>query len=179
MAVAKGQTSVPHFPEEDEKLRASSLTHRRGGNCPNALEVLHQLVGFNEGKLSLITVLPSSSSIATQHVKASLGPNVEMGSCVYRQDTQEAASCYVIQSISSGSRTIVNYSELPDMTAEEFNSRATQIGEEADWYHFEVCVKNWPKDLIHFSRLSGPKSRNYIGLYPAPPNQLPQRKDQR
>ena len=36
--------TVPHYPEEDSKLRATSLTRRRGGNCPNTLEVLQQLI---------------------------------------------------------------------------------------------------------------------------------------
>ena len=35
---------VPRYPEEDSKLRATSFTKRRGGNTPNTLEVLQQLV---------------------------------------------------------------------------------------------------------------------------------------
>ena len=39
--------SVPHFPQEDSKLRATSLMKRRGGNTPNSLEVLQQLVSLD------------------------------------------------------------------------------------------------------------------------------------
>ncbi len=35
--------SVPHYPIEDEKLRATEIVRRRGGNCPNTLEVVAQL----------------------------------------------------------------------------------------------------------------------------------------
>lgn len=35
---------VPRYPEEDSKLRATSLTKRRGGNTPNTLEVLEQMI---------------------------------------------------------------------------------------------------------------------------------------
>ena len=41
--------TVPQFPEEDSKLRATSFTRRRGGNTPNTLEVLQQLVAFEYG----------------------------------------------------------------------------------------------------------------------------------
>lgn len=36
--------TVPHFPEEDSKTRATSFSKRRGGNTPNMLEVLQQLI---------------------------------------------------------------------------------------------------------------------------------------
>ena len=68
--------TVPHFPEEDSKLCASSLTRRRGGNCPNTLEVLQQLTQLERDdkssspvittelvpELFLIATLPSRKS---------------------------------------------------------------------------------------------------------------------
>ena len=68
---------VPYFPEQDSKLRATGLTKRRGGNCPNSLEVLQQLIHeeyFHRREssdpaacppvpeLSLIATLPSRNS---------------------------------------------------------------------------------------------------------------------
>lgn len=68
---------VPHFPKEDSKLRATSLTKRRGGNSPNSLEVLQQLLNLEHARrirtsesgeevavpeLSLIATLPSRAS---------------------------------------------------------------------------------------------------------------------
>lgn len=83
--------SVPHFPTEDSKLRALSLTKRRGGNCPNSLEVLTQLIdrfanddsisseltgqvseaSNSKPKLSLIASLPSRSSPEIQFITSS------------------------------------------------------------------------------------------------------------
>lgn len=46
---------VPYYPGEDEKLRATALIKRRGGNCPNTLEVLQQLVAVDDGNGGLST----------------------------------------------------------------------------------------------------------------------------
>lgn len=59
--------------------------------------------------------------------------------CIYREQFQEPASSYIIKSQSTGSRTIVNYNELPGMTVEEFTQIADKLGPQATWFHFEVC----------------------------------------
>ncbi|KAH6626184.1 hypothetical protein B0J18DRAFT_408543 [Chaetomium sp. MPI-SDFR-AT-0129] len=43
--------TIPHFPTEDSKLRATALQVRRGGNCPNSLEVLAQLLAASSSDL--------------------------------------------------------------------------------------------------------------------------------
>jgi len=68
---------VPHFPQQDSKLRATGLTKRRGGNSPNSLEVLQQLLHAEHARririsgpaeniavpeLALIATLPSRTS---------------------------------------------------------------------------------------------------------------------
>jgi ketohexokinase len=87
--------TVPHFPQQDSKLRAKSLLKRRGGNTPNSLEVLRQLVGEEfqtiittqarerstcriRGesaalKLYLISTLPSQESPQTTFLTSSFG----------------------------------------------------------------------------------------------------------
>ncbi len=132
--------SVPFYPAEDEKLRASSLAHRRGGNGPNTLEVLQHLVGGYGGKpsLSLCSVLPSATSLAAEQIRQSLSPHVDLSCCIYRSDQTEAASSYIIRSLATGSRTIVNHNSLPEMTVDEFQAAAAQVTEEACWFHFEV-----------------------------------------
>ncbi|KAJ5093106.1 pfkB family kinase [Penicillium angulare] len=131
--------STPYYPGEDEKLRASSITHRRGGNCPNSLEVLKQLIPISNLplSLSLITVLPSESSAATQQIRSTLEPNVCFDHCIYREGFQEPASSYIIASRSTGSRTIVNYNELPDMTIGELTGIIDGMVSKATWFHFE------------------------------------------
>jgi ketohexokinase len=84
--------TVPYFPKEDAKLRATSLVKRRGGNTPNTLEVLQQLIGEDvangisrgslEGpqerssdtsgvELYLIATLPSRQSSQTAYMASS------------------------------------------------------------------------------------------------------------
>lgn len=131
-----------HYPGEDEKLRASSVVRRRGGNCPNSLEVLQQLTQFaplgNEPSLDLIAVLPAKASVASEEIRAAFEPRVRLSHCIYREKFTEPASSYIIKSLSSGSRTIVNYNELPEMTVEEFSRVADDLGPWASWFHLEV-----------------------------------------
>ena len=134
--------SVPRYPQEDEKLRATNLIRRRGGNGPNTMEVLQQLIrpedSEEEPSMVLFSVLPSRSSPAIQQISSAFGKHVDLVRCLYRADHLEPASCYIIRSLASGSRTIVNYHTLPEMTSAEFRAMADQLGPKAGWYHFEV-----------------------------------------
>lgn len=88
--------------------------------------------------LNLVAVLPSKSSVASRRIIAELEPQVQLANCVYREEFEEPASSFIIKSQSTGSRTIVNYNELPEMTLEEFSSIADELGPRAQWFHFEV-----------------------------------------
>ena len=149
--------SVPHYPEEDAKLRATSLTTRRGGNCPNSLQVLTQLLPPSEAtllSLHLISCLPDPTSPATSKIKASFttpvcelgdgevrgGERVDLSRCIYRAGVEEAASSFIIRSAETGSRTIVNYNGLDEMTIDEFKAVVEGACSETEesWWHFEV-----------------------------------------
>ena len=82
--------TVPHFPVEDSKLRATSCTSRRGGNVGNTLEVLQRILSVDthlaisgsssdgralphDGDLLLIAALPSKTSPQTQSIALSFG----------------------------------------------------------------------------------------------------------
>jgi ketohexokinase len=135
-------TSVPHYPSEDEKLRAQSISHRRGGNCPNTLEVLSQLQAHSSSsalvELVLFAVFPARESAATQMITSSL-PGVDLSHCIYRDDCVEAASSYIIRSEESGSRTIVNYNDLTEMSFEEFETFVRDMSPAVnEHWHFEV-----------------------------------------
>ena len=142
------EISVEHYPAEDEKLRASKLIRRRGGNCPNALEVLEQLLLLlplaspkpDPIALVLSAVLPSSSSTGFQQIKSSFGSMVDLTHCFYREEHDEPASSYIFKSRSMDSRTIVNYNELPEMSSKEFGEMVDGLGDETCWYHFEVGI---------------------------------------
>ncbi|KAJ5115305.1 hypothetical protein NUU61_001064 [Penicillium alfredii] len=133
--------TTPHYPGEDEKLRASTLTRQRGGNCPNTLEVLQQLTqhvpSYQEPLLKLVAVLPAKSSVASEQIRSGLEPRVRLSHCIYREQFSEPASSYIINSQSTGSRTIVNYHELPDMTVDEFSHIADELDPQTTLFHFE------------------------------------------
>lgn len=85
--------SVPYFPEEDAKLRATGLSVRRGGNSSNSLEVLQQLIRASSPRpslscchggqaqqdavpaLHLVTTLPSRQSADTARILSSFDDN--------------------------------------------------------------------------------------------------------
>ncbi|KAI4138747.1 MAG: hypothetical protein LQ341_004523, partial [Variospora aurantia] len=133
---------VDHYPAEDEKLRASSIVRRRGGNCPNTVEVFQQLLDLNKNtnpvSLALCAVLPSKSSSGYQEIKASFAPVTDLTRCICREDNSEPASSYIIRSRAVDSRTIINYNGLREMSLEEFASVADELGERMGYCHFEV-----------------------------------------
>ncbi|EFW99934.1 hypothetical protein CMQ_252 [Grosmannia clavigera kw1407] len=147
--------SVPYYPTEDTKLRAASVQVRRGGNCPNTLEVLQQLVGAEpdeavsgsssgrDVRAYLVSCLPAADAAATQTILASLGgpssPFLCFDHCLYRDGFQAPASCYILRSAATGSRTSVNDNRLPEMTADEFAGVVAAVGASSDpaWWHFE------------------------------------------
>lgn len=139
--------SVPHFPEEDSKLRANSLQLRRGGNCPNTLEVLLQLLRREPDQSPvtphLISCLPSSESPATSKILSSFGPGpaIDFSHCLYRRGYTEPASSYIVRSQETGSRTIVNFNDLPEMTLEEFVAIADDFRDKGEClWHFEASI---------------------------------------
>jgi ketohexokinase len=147
---AKCTFRVPKFPVEDEKLRATSLLRRRGGNCANTLEVLSQLVsqdidvGFNACKASiadpqlhLLAVLPDQGTEDVRVIRKSL-KNVKMiDSCIFRSGYEHAATSYIIQNTLNNTRTIVSHNSLPEMTIREFIVATSQLDQSKGWYHFE------------------------------------------
>lgn len=91
-------------------------------------------------------------SIGAQQIKSSFGPTVDLTHSIHREGCDEPASSYIIRSRTTGTRTIVNYNELPEMTAKEFVAAVDDLGEEMGWCHFEAgdrlhLLKSRPLDL--------------------------------
>ncbi|KAK4194033.1 Ribokinase-like protein [Triangularia verruculosa] len=152
--------TVPAYPQEDAKQRASSLSIRRGGNCPNTLQVLHHLSLPSSIKTHLISALPSLSSPAISKITSSFGPGsnvIDFSSCLHREGHSESVSSYIIRSLETGSRTVVNYNDLPEMTAGEFEGIVDRLlggGEEGDswWFHFEGRIPETTLQCIRHIR---------------------------
>ncbi|TQV99251.1 hypothetical protein V2A60_004734 [Cordyceps javanica] len=169
--------TVPYYPEEDTKLRASNLETRRGGNCANSLEVLQQLLMHcdDEGararddllrpnkttniRLHLLTCLPRRDSPAAKKVIESFGnaTPVSFEHCIYREEATEAASSYIIRSKETGSRTLVNFNSLKEMTAAEFEAIARCFEPEGkSWWHFEGRIPQTTLECIRLVRRTLP-----------------------
>lgn len=71
-------------------------------------------------------------------IRSSFEPSTDLTHCICREDVREPASSYIVRSRQADSRTIINYNGLPEMTAEEFASVTTKLGEKLGWCHFEV-----------------------------------------
>ncbi|KAI0119187.1 hypothetical protein F4814DRAFT_411056 [Daldinia grandis] len=156
---------VPQYPGEDSKLRATNLQVRRGGNCPNTLEVLQQLLRERDGgggdiKPYLISCLPSADAPATATIVNSFGQEslVDFTRCIFREDHRQPASSYIIRSEATGSRTLVNYNDLPEMTIGEFVAAAHELGDDA-WFHFEGRIPETTLQCIRHLRRSFPNTR--------------------
>ncbi|KAK7985650.1 pfkB family kinase [Apiospora saccharicola] len=160
--------SIPHFVDENENLRASSVIRRRGGTCPNTVEVLQQLVsGRVEGpglRVHLVAVLPDLFTSATWDAEGSFGGtfrregNIEH--CIYREDQVELATRYIIRNLarSSKAKTIIHNNPLEDMTFAEFKKVAKTLGTDATWYHFEGRIPDVSLACIRYLR------RRYPGV---------------
>ncbi|PFH55275.1 hypothetical protein XA68_10203 [Ophiocordyceps unilateralis] len=162
--------SVPHYPDEDSKLRATSLAIRRGGNCANALEVLQQLLqeGGRHVRPHLVSALPSRSSTATGRIRASFGDAspVDLSHCLYREAYDEPAASYIIRSQASTSRTIVNHNDLPEMTVDEFDAVISALADPSSdssssdsWWHFEGRIPDTTLACIRQLRARLPAAR--------------------
>ncbi|KAI0157423.1 Ribokinase-like protein [Xylariaceae sp. FL1272] len=160
--------SVPHYPGEDEKLRAVKRQTRRGGNCPNLLQVFQQLLLSRQGaddngrgvNLYLVTCLPSPDAPAINTITESFDRTtlVDISKSIYRDGYQEPASCYVIRSEATGSRTSVNYNDLPDMTFDEF-VHAVEDLTGYTWFHFEGRIPSTTLQCIQWLRRSRPNAK--------------------
>ncbi len=175
--------TVPHYPAEDEKLRATQIVRRRGGNCPNMLEVVAQLTivsnegrnktsGFAEWKegggteLALVAVLPNKRSPIRKDILKSM-TGVDLDSAIFRHEIYEAANSFIIKSMQSGTRTIVNYNQLPEMTFEEFKECFQSLSRkyvhdygydhQSGWYHFEGRIPDVTLKCIEFLRKTYPR----------------------
>ncbi|KAG6040465.1 hypothetical protein E4U41_000465 [Claviceps citrina] len=174
------ENSVPNFPPEDSKLRATHLQVRTGGNCPNALQVLQQLLlllppNQHAVQLHLLCSLPDKDAPSTKRLLDSLrrqqqqqepSPVVDLGHCFYRKGHTEPASSYVIRSRERDSRTIVNYNALPEMSFGEFAAVMEAFADEGwvgdgeeTWWHFEGRIPDTTLSCIRLLRQRLPSAK--------------------
>lgn len=108
---------------------------------------------FGVQELHLIVTLPAEKSEQTRFIQSSFkseltrwpceSPRVDLSQSIYRNEFSEPVTAYIISNSLTGTRTIVNYNELPEMTWPEF-SRMTEplllkdpLSMDQIWVHFE------------------------------------------
>lgn len=155
-------------------------------NWQNTLEVISQLLDSpsrrSDGeavRLHLVSTFPSMCSPAVATIVSSLSRRVSLKHSIYREAYSEPASSYIVRSRATGSRTIVNYNDLPEMTVEEFIEAVGRIAEETHdangrkaslqgindvdgtgyWFHFEGRIPAVTLRCIRFLRTTHPQAR--------------------
>ena len=127
------------YPTEDEEVRAVKQSMRRGGNATNTLVVLSQL-GHQCVWLGTL-----AKDINSQVIKEDLSRhNVDFSSCEQIDDSKTPTS-YITLNQNNGSRTIVHYRDLPELSVRSIN--AVDINH-AQWIHFEGRNINVTRQLM-------------------------------
>lgn len=161
---------TPFFPAEDSKLRATGVQRRRGGNVGNIAEVLGQFALTTKTfglpnirgetpmnyKPLLLSVFPSWSGADGTFIRKSFEDDsleVELGCSIEREDVDQAPASYIIRSAASGSRTIVNYTGLEEMSFDEFKVIWDSVCEQVSWWHFEGRnIETTQKCIMHIRK---------------------------
>jgi ketohexokinase len=119
---------TPHYPAEDEELRALSVREAVGGNAANTAQVLAQLRHGVE--LTAVLAPDDAGSRVREGLEAA---GVGCAHLVRAESGSTPLSCIVI-SRESGSRTIVHHRKLRELVFRDFEAVPVQ---EYDWIHFE------------------------------------------
>jgi ketohexokinase len=120
--------TVPHYPHEDEEIRAMTKSIALGGNVNNTLYVLNQL-GHNT---AICTTIAADSE--AKQLLAGLKTRKIETEHVQKFIQGRTPSSFVTLNAENGHRSIVHYRDLPEVTFDYF---ARIEIEEYDWLHFE------------------------------------------
>jgi len=119
---------VDHYPREDEELRARAQDRVRGGNAANTACVLAQLGHQAE----FIGTLADDAAAHSIHADFA-GHAVNTRFCPIQLHSRTPTS-HITLNDSNGSRTIVHFRDLPELTASDVQAVPWA---EYDWFHLE------------------------------------------
>lgn len=119
---------VDHYPAEDEELRAEAQTVSRGGNAANTATVLSQ---FDHQANLLCTLGDDASGEILLADLQQQGVGTEL---IVSLPEGRTPTSYITLNRSNGSRTIVHYRDLPELSVDDFPLSEV---ERHDWFHFE------------------------------------------
>lgn len=118
---------VDHYPAEDEEMRASAQEIRPGGNAANTAAVLAQQ-GHETDFLGTIARDTAGESL----LEAMRSRHINTQHCPRLPGVTPAS--YITLNQLNGSRTIVHYRDLPELSSSQFPVDAVT---NYDWLHFE------------------------------------------
>eukprot|EP00118_Oscarella_pearsei_P007324 m.35386 g.35386 ORF g.35386 m.35386 type:complete len:308 (+) comp32104_c0_seq5:25-948(+) len=118
-----------HFPGEDEDIRALRQRWDKGGNAANSLAVLGQF-GVDCELLATVAKGPETDFVLEE--LKSYGVNVDR--CVFHDGKRLPNSQILINRV-NGSRTIVHYRDLPELSFADFESKVNL--DLYMWIHFQ------------------------------------------
>ncbi len=119
--------TVPHYPAEDEELRATAQARRRGGNAANTAAVLAQ---FRHEVELLATLADDGEAGWLRRQLEREGVGIRY--CPVCAGTSPTS--YVTHNARNGSRTIIHYRDLPELAPEHLDAVPLSV---FDWFHFE------------------------------------------
>ncbi|CAO3584131.1 unnamed protein product [Absidia cylindrospora] len=105
---------MDNYPKEDTKIRAKDMEQRNGGNIYNTAQVLSQFPRLTPHVMSCL----GSKEASSQLVSSLEEMGIKSKACIHRKTP--IPSSYIIQSATSGSRTIISCNKTTDLTKEEF-----------------------------------------------------------
>ena len=120
---------VDHFPREDEELRALAQYVYPGGNATNTTTVLRQHQHHCQIACTIADDL--SGRLIQQHFE-NTGIVFDKSLIVSNSKTPTS---YISLNRENGSRTIVHFRDLPELSAQQFNHIDL---DGFDWLHFEA-----------------------------------------
>ena len=137
---------VGHYPVEDEELRADAQQLRRGGNAANTSYLLAQL----SHDVQLLSTL--ADDMPGRFIRNSLHEdNIGFSDDLVIPKAATPTS-YITLNRSSGSRTIVHYRDLEELTFDQFKQ---DFSNDYDWCHFEGRNIEQVSKMMNRARQSG------------------------
>lgn len=123
-----------HYPQEDEDTRATASDRFRGGNAANTLAVLQQLCPAKFSSFFMGTMADDSDARYLRENMQARSINTDLAVV---HPNRKTPTSYIIRNSSNGSRTIVNYRDLPELVTDDFTAIAAEKLRSLSWVHFE------------------------------------------
>lgn len=141
---------VSAYPAEDDEIRATAQTIRRGGNATNTAVVLSQL-GHQVDWAGALVQQPNNAAITEDLINHNIG----MQYC-QSVTTGTMPTSYIILSEQTGSRTIVHMRDCPEYRFADFQRIALTA---FDWLHFEGRNIAETEKMLRYVRTHYPQLR--------------------